>query len=348
MTPILGKPTVTVGVGKAWAQSKGATRAFVSLARIYWREGPQRGSVRPEVAYAQAALETNFGRFGGVIDASYRNPCGMKKSSGGDNYDPSAHQRFRTWTEGIRAHLDHLALYTGARGYPRKETFDPRHFPTLLGTAKTVEALGGKWAPSPTYGVKITRYAEEMAVAKPKVRKRPKWARDLPPLVYRESPNQSARASWSTVEVIICHTPEAPYSIVGYLRDPSSQVSYHILLSEDGKVATQLVPWDRKAWHALDDNSRSEGLSVSGWAASFQPRSEAGRVFARMVAYRLHKRGLPPKWTRGKRGVRGFCRHADVQSDRSDPMNLAKWAVFVYMVKREYRRGNFRDEWGRS
>jgi hypothetical protein len=34
---------------------------------------------------------------------------------------------------------------------------DPRHFAWILGTAKTVEALGGKWAPSADYGQSIIR-----------------------------------------------------------------------------------------------------------------------------------------------------------------------------------------------
>ncbi|RNB66491.1 copper amine oxidase N-terminal domain-containing protein [Brevibacillus borstelensis] len=33
---------------------------------------------------------------------------------------------------------------------------DPRHFPSVRGTAKTVESLGGKWAPAADYGKAIT------------------------------------------------------------------------------------------------------------------------------------------------------------------------------------------------
>ena len=178
---------------------------------------------------------------------------------------------------------------------------------------------------------------------------KPSWARILPKLVYKDSPNQSPRASWwqNGIEVVICHTPEGGYAgTVKYLQQRASEVSYHVLLNEAGTEATQLVPWGRKAWHAKDDNSRSEGLSAAGYASSFQPKSEQGRVFARMVAFRLKENNLPANWTRGKRGVKGFCRHADVQSDRSDPMSLAKWMVFVYLVKREHRRGGFRKSWG--
>lgn len=156
-TPILGQPTVTAERAAAWAARNGATEKFRELAGIYWQQAAAHGGVNPAVAYAQAAHETGMGRFGGVLDASYRNPCGMKKGRGGGDDDPGAHVRFLTWRRGVAAHLDHLALYAGADGYPRRRTPDPRHFRSLHGTARTVEALGGRWAPSPTYGATVAK-----------------------------------------------------------------------------------------------------------------------------------------------------------------------------------------------
>ncbi|MFD3271534.1 N-acetylmuramoyl-L-alanine amidase [Paenibacillus dendritiformis] len=161
---ILGKASATVEQAREWARSKSAPTEFVELADLYWELAPQHGRVDPAVAYVQFAHETGYlyrdGRSAAGIDASYKNPCGLKITAGGGDYQASAHKRFRDWREGISAHLDHLALYAGAAGYPRAGTPDPRHFAYLLGTAKTLEALGGKWAPSPTYG---TRLADELA-----------------------------------------------------------------------------------------------------------------------------------------------------------------------------------------
>ncbi|NPV72155.1 MAG: hypothetical protein HPY55_16235 [Firmicutes bacterium] len=156
-TPILGPARATVEQAQAWARSRGATEQFVALAPLYWRLGPERGGVEPAGAYSQAAKEMAFGRFGGVVDPSFCNPCGLKTRQGGSNSDPNAHQRFASWEKGVIAHLDHLALYAGAPGYPRPDTPDPRHFPFLLGKARTYEELGGKWAPSPDYGRSIVR-----------------------------------------------------------------------------------------------------------------------------------------------------------------------------------------------
>lgn len=149
-TAINGHAEVSVEQAQRWARDRGATATFIALAPIYWRQAPRRAGLRPEVAYAQSAKETAFGRFGGSVTPDYHNPCGLKRREGGPD-----HMRFVNWTTGVRACIDHLALYSGADGYPRASTPDPRHFHWLHGTAPTVESLGGRWAPSPTYGQSI-------------------------------------------------------------------------------------------------------------------------------------------------------------------------------------------------
>ncbi|WII39208.1 N-acetylmuramoyl-L-alanine amidase [Paenibacillus thiaminolyticus] len=163
-TNILGPASATVEQAKAWARSKNAPAEFVELAETYWELAPARGGVDPAVAYVQFGHETGYlyrdGKSAAGIDASYKNPCGLKITAGGGDTQASAHKRFTDWREGITAHLDHLALYAGAAGYPRAGTPDPRHFAYLFGTARTVEALGGKWAPSQDYG---RRLADELS-----------------------------------------------------------------------------------------------------------------------------------------------------------------------------------------
>lgn len=154
-TAIIGPASATVRQAQAWAKKRGAAQTFIDIAPIFWRLAQEHGGVNPAIAYAQSAKETGFGKFGGVLDESYHNPCGLKIKQGGGNNDPAAHKRFVSWDEGIAAHLDHLALYAGAAGYPRSNTPDPRHFSYIKGKASTVEALGGAWAPSKDYGVSI-------------------------------------------------------------------------------------------------------------------------------------------------------------------------------------------------
>lgn len=161
-TPIIAPASALQVQAEAWARNKNATATFIGLAEKYWKLAAQRGNIDPAVAYAQAAKETGFGRFGGVIDETYNNPCGLKTTQGGDDKDPAAHMRFKDWDEGIVAHLDHLALYAGAEGYPRTDTTDPRHFAFIKGKGYSVESLGGAWAPSITYGEEIIRMVKEM------------------------------------------------------------------------------------------------------------------------------------------------------------------------------------------
>jgi N-acetylmuramoyl-L-alanine amidase len=113
--------------------------------------------VRADVAVAQAAKETNYGLFTGVVSRSFNNWCGLKTTSGGGNNDPNAHARFAHDAEGVRAHLEHLHLY--AKGEVANPV-DPRHFPSVAGTAPTVEALTRKWnGPNGSldYGASIVR-----------------------------------------------------------------------------------------------------------------------------------------------------------------------------------------------
>jgi len=151
---IIGTPTCTVEQMKQWAKDRGATQTFIDLADLFYELG-LKYNCDPAVVYSQSAKETGFMRFGGVIDETYHNTCGLKITSGGGNYDPDAHKKFKDWKEGITAHIHHLLLYAGAEGFPLSDTPDPRHFAWILGKAPTVEMLSGNWAPSKTYGESI-------------------------------------------------------------------------------------------------------------------------------------------------------------------------------------------------
>src|SRR5699024_5020092 len=112
--------------------------------------------------------------------ASYKNPCGLKITQGGGDYDIQAHKKFRTWTEGITAQVDHLALYAGQKGYPKASTPDPRHFASIAGTAPFVENLGAKWTTSPNYGNEVVQMMKQIQ-AQPGGSKTPAPVKPTPP-----------------------------------------------------------------------------------------------------------------------------------------------------------------------
>ena len=130
-----------------------------------WEEA-QRYGIDPVVMVAQSGKETNWGKFTGNVKDWFYNTAGIKVSpseqkfapgvTDGDN--PLAHERFASWTMGARAHAQHLRAYCGAH-VPADEVVHPRYF-AVMQRIKTVEALSGKWAPSPSYG------SENVAIAR--------------------------------------------------------------------------------------------------------------------------------------------------------------------------------------
>ncbi len=160
---ILGPATATEAQALVWARSNKASQTFKSWISIYWELGESYG-VNPVLAYAQAGLETNFGHFGGVLDESYHNPCGLKTAEGGDDADAAAHQRFASWEDGIRAQFEHLALYAGQSGFPLADPLDPRHYAYLAGSARTVGEVAETWASDPDYAEKWTYLIDRLEV----------------------------------------------------------------------------------------------------------------------------------------------------------------------------------------
>ena len=157
---ILSTTNTTLEQCLTWAKNKKATDLFISIVPILYNTAVKEG-VNPLLVVAQCAKETGYCRFGGVLDASYKNTCGLKIPQGGSCTDPNAHMRFDSWEEGALAQVEHLALYAGKEGYPLDNPKDPRHFDYLFGTCKTVHELSGKWAGG-TYGEDLIKLIREI------------------------------------------------------------------------------------------------------------------------------------------------------------------------------------------
>ncbi len=149
---ILSKQTATYEQCKKWAESKNASDLFMEILPILYNTAVENG-VDPTLVVAQCAKETGYCKFGGVLDASFKNasfknPCGLKTPGGGGDKDKNAHTRFDSWEDGVLAQVQHLALYAGKEGYPLSNPKDPRHFADLFGKCKTVKSLSNNWAGS--------------------------------------------------------------------------------------------------------------------------------------------------------------------------------------------------------
>ncbi len=75
-------------------KKKGAHKRFIDIAPIYWEYGELTG-INPEILYAQAAKETNFGRYTGQVKPEMNNWAGIKiLEAAGDK--PEDHESFIT------------------------------------------------------------------------------------------------------------------------------------------------------------------------------------------------------------------------------------------------------------
>ena len=141
---------------KVWAKKNNATELFLNLWDIYNNLYTLCGNVNPIVAYIQAAIETDFGNFNGDLKENFNNPYGVKEFKYSDDGILSEeYTKFKSWEEGIEAHLDHLALYVGAEGYPKEDSKDTRHFYYLYGICSNIDDLQGKWTAKKNYSNRI-------------------------------------------------------------------------------------------------------------------------------------------------------------------------------------------------
>lgn len=175
----------------------------------------------------------------------------------------------------------------------------------------------------------------------------------LPPISQTPSPNQSPRST-QDVRLVVVHDPEGPFdAITNYIRRPSAQVSYHVLLNEAATKARQFVPWNRKSWSVMRFNSVSDNISISGYAGNNWSFAALNRL-ARVVAFRLHKRKLParfiPRPINPGNPPRGWTFHSELGSaggGHSDPgLTGVKKAFLLAAVKFHAKRKGWRAKWG--
>jgi hypothetical protein len=130
-----------------------------------WAEAERLG-VDPVGMWQQAIKETGGGRFGGAVSPKACNPCGLKITHVGlygpatDGDQPAAHAMFPSWQVGARAQAQHLRAYAGWPLPADELVVDPRYVWLFAGGrpkhwCEHWSDLGGKWAPSPTYGIEI-------------------------------------------------------------------------------------------------------------------------------------------------------------------------------------------------
>lgn len=121
---------------------------FADLPKLYVEEAAAEG-INHDVAFCQMCLETGFLRFGGDVQPTQNNFCGLGAVGGG-----AGGAVFPSAREGVRACVQHLKAY--ASDEPLKNAIvDPRFRFVRRGSAPSVYDLSGRWAADPSYGDKL-------------------------------------------------------------------------------------------------------------------------------------------------------------------------------------------------
>jgi len=148
-------------------------------------------------------------------------------------------------------------------------------------------------------------------------------------IVSRPSPNHGPRPEGTRVELLVLHYTGMPnaHAALARLTDPSSGVSAHYTIDEDG-TAYAHVAEERRAWHAGagswrgkgDVNSRSIGIEIvnPGHEFGYRPFPEPQMDSVVELA-----RAVMERWNLPATAVLG---HSDIAPDRkTDPGELFDW-----------------------
>lgn len=153
---IQGSAIATKEQAWPWLSANGAHDQTYGWVDLVWMWGEAVG-IRPDLMLAQEMFETGWGHFGGIVTPEHYNVAGIKVSEPSDADLPEDFESFDSWSEGVRAHANHLAAYCGATPVlgPNGEPVHDRYYVvTSLPWAGTVEAtdgLAGTWSTRSDY-----------------------------------------------------------------------------------------------------------------------------------------------------------------------------------------------------
>lgn len=145
------------------------------------------------------------------------------------------------------------------------------------------------------------------------------------------SPHHSARNS--PIRVIILHADASASerSTLAWFMDPTSKVSYHVLIGRNGTVY-RIVEESRKAWHAgkakWDGHDDVNGCSLGLSFANKHDGDEALTPIQIAVA-----RDIVAGWRKKYPGIREVTTHAAVATPagrKTDPLHSPGFALSDY------------------
>lgn len=167
---ILGPPSSTREAVLSRLPRLGAAPLFIQQMFPALWAAAVRYSVDPVGVVAQSFKETGGGAFGRLVPPTFYNTAGLKLRHPNANLGTSgevtlAHAQFVSWQHGAEAHVQHLLAYAGTLDMTSSSylVVDPRAvFVVGRYRVETFEELGGKWAPSLSYGTELVAVAQSL------------------------------------------------------------------------------------------------------------------------------------------------------------------------------------------
>lgn len=153
---IQGPAIATKDQAQRWLSANNAQDVTYDWIDLAWMWGEAVG-IRPDLMLAQEMFETGWGYFGGIVPPDYHNVAGIKVAHPKGDDLPEDYEWFDSWSEGVRAHANHLAAYCGATPVlgPDGEPIDDRYYVVMslpwAGTIKTIDGLSGTYSTRSDY-----------------------------------------------------------------------------------------------------------------------------------------------------------------------------------------------------
>ncbi len=143
------------------------------------------------------------------------------------------------------------------------------------------------------------------------------------PEVELWSPNQARSPRHECRGVVVHHTSCGWEAALQRLVDPASEVSYHVLIREDG-ARWSLVPDEAIAWHAGASHFRGRSrcndfLLGLGWVGNTYERPLTDAQLASALEW-LEPRRLRYGWS-----VEDVTDHRQIAPGRKDDLNPPEW-----------------------
>jgi hypothetical protein len=259
-TAIIGRATARAE--QMEARTRSVNPGAPALAELYLTLGGELG-VRGDLAYAQALLETNYFRYGRLVQPAQNNYAGIGATGPGQ---PGA--SFATPLEGVLAHLQHLYAYASTE--PLREGMpevDPRFDLVTRGIATHIGDLNGRWAvPGNDYGQSIDRILGAILMERSSAEPHTITNAYLSPSSKNRPGPCTSSGCWQGVQGIVVHRTASPSQNARAIRNyfnesPDGRFASSQFVLDNNEILV-LMPPGEVAYHTVGANFTTLGIET--------------------------------------------------------------------------------------